>query len=136
MDDEAYWRTSFTPYNVVDNNLNTFWSSAGSAMPHWVQVNFTHPVTISKVVVRTRRFGTMTIPSATLSTSVGGDALRQQGSVTGNAAADIPFELSAPAPVDTVRVQVNAETSDGSNRLNADIAQIDFYDQDGHRLGN
>ncbi|HET6504024.1 MAG TPA: discoidin domain-containing protein [Amycolatopsis sp.] len=136
MDDEAFWNTSFTPYNVVDGNLSSFWSSAPTAMPHWVQIRFTQPVTIGKVVVRTRRFGTMTISGASLATSVNGGPLVQQATVTGNTAADIPFPLSGPQPVDTVRVQVDAETSDGAARLNADIAQIDFYDAGGHLLGN
>jgi hypothetical protein len=136
MDDEVFWNTSFTPFNVVDDKLSSFWSSAGTAMPHWVQVRFTHPVTISKVVVRTRRFGTMTIPSATLSTSVSGAALQQQDSITGNPAQDFTLSLPSPAAVDTVRVQVNAETNDGAGRLNADIGQIDFYDATGHLIGN
>jgi len=136
MDDEAFWNTSFTPYNAVDGNLNSFWSSAATPMPHWVQVKFTEPVTISKVVVRTRRLDTMTITSATLSTSSAGGPLQQQGAITGNAAQDIPFALPAPTQVDTVRIQVNAETVNGDSRLNADIAQIDFYDADGHLIGN
>ena len=62
--------------------------------------------------------------------------LQQVGAVSGNSAEDIPFALSAPTSVDTVRVQVNAETVNGSSRLNADIAQIDFYDAAGNLIGN
>jgi len=136
MDDEAYWNTSFTPYNVVDDNLNTFWSSAATAMPHWIQVQFSHPITISKVIVKTRRLNSMTITSATASVSVNGAALQQIGSATDNTAQDIPFTLPSPTPVDAVRIQVNAETVNGSSRLNADIAEIDFYDADGNLIGN
>ncbi|HEV3173826.1 MAG TPA: discoidin domain-containing protein [Actinocrinis sp.] len=136
MDNEVYWDTSFTPYNVVDGNLNSFWSSGETAMPHWIQVQFTQPLTISKVVVRTRRFGDMTITDATLSTSTGGAPLQQVGAVTGNSAQDIPFALPTPSPVDTVRVQVNAETVNGGSRIEADIAQIDFYDANGNLIGN
>jgi hypothetical protein len=105
-------------------------------MPHWIQVQFTQPLTISKVVVRTRRFGDMTITDATLSTSTGGAPLQQVGAVTGNSAQDIPFALPTPSPVDTVRVQVNAETVNGGSRIEADIAQIDFYDANGNLIGN
>jgi hypothetical protein len=136
MDDEVYWNTSFTPYDVVDNSLNSFWSSASTAMPHWVQVQFSRPVTISKVVVRTRRYDTMTITDASASVSLGGGPLQQIGTVSGNTAQDIPFTLSAPTPVDTVRVEVDAESVNGSSRLNADIAQIDFYDANGQLIGN
>ena len=136
MDDEVFWRTSFDPYNVVDNNLNTFWSSAGTAMPHWIEVRFTRPVTLSKVVVQTRRFDGMVVRDLSLSTSLAGDPPRPGGTVTGNTAPDIPFAFATPVSVDTVRVEVAAETYAGSPRANADLAQLQFYDEHGQLLGH
>jgi hypothetical protein len=136
MDDENFFHISFSPYNVVDDNLNSFWSSAETPQPHWVQVQFTHPIAISKVVVQTRRFNGMVITSATVSTSVNGGPLQAQSTVSGNSSADIPFTFAAPVSLDTVRVTVNAETFQGSPRIEADIAELRFYDKNGQLIGN
>lgn len=136
MDDEAFWNTSFYPYNAVDGNLNTFWSSAGTAMPHWIDVRFRQPVTLGKVVVRVRNFNGMILKDLTLSTSSGGGPLQVSGTVTGNTATDVPFTFAQPVSADTVRITVNTETFQGQPRNNADIGQIEFYDAQGRHLGN
>jgi hypothetical protein len=136
MDDENVFHISFSPYNVVDDNLASFWSSAETPQPHWVQVQFRQSVAISKVVVQVRRFNGIMITSATVGTSVGGGALQAQGTVTDNNSVDIPFTFAAPVRLDTVRVTVNAETFNGSPRIEADIAEIRFYDANGHLMGN
>jgi Right handed beta helix region/F5/8 type C domain/IPT/TIG domain len=136
MDDENFWHISFSPYNVVDDNLASFWSSAETPQPHWVQVQFSHPIAISKVVVQVRRFNGIMITSATVGTSVGSGALQTQGTITDNNSVDIPFTFPAPVTLDTVRVTVNAETFGGSPRIEGDIAEIRFYDKNGHLMGN
>lgn len=136
MDSEAFWHISFDPLNVVDHNLTSFWSSAETAQPHWIEVHFTHPITLGKVIVRTRRFPGMVITDATVSTAIGGGPLEQQASVSGNSQADIPFPFVTSQTVDTVRVTVNAETYQGAPRIEADIAELEFYDADGHLLGH
>lgn len=136
MDDESAFHVNFSPYNVVDDNLSSFWSSAETPQPHWVQVQFTHRIDVSKVVVQARRLDGIVIQSATVSASSGGGALRVQGTVTGNTAADISFRFAAPVSLDTVRVTVNTEAFDGSPRIEADIAEIRFYDRSGHLIGN
>jgi hypothetical protein len=135
MDDEAFWHTSFSPYNAVDGSLGSFWSSAGTAMPHWIEVHFSRPVTLGKVVVRVRDLGDMTLGDLTLSTSSGSGQLEQRGSVTGNTAPDVPFALASPVSADTVRITVGAETYGGQPRSNADIGQIEFYDAQGRLIG-
>lgn len=136
MDDEVFWRSSFDAYNVVDLNESSFWSSAGTAMPHWIQVQFTHPVKLGKVVVRVRRLGGIAIPGLTVSASAGGAPAQVVGTVSGNAAQDVPFTFSTPVSADTIRVQVDSETYQGSPRNNADLAEIEFYDEAGNRLGH
>jgi len=96
MDNENFFHVSFSPYNVVDDNLGSFWSSAETPQPHWVQVQFTHRIQVSKVVVQTRRFNGMVIASATVSTSADGGPLQVKGTVSGNSSADIPFTFAAP----------------------------------------
>jgi hypothetical protein len=136
MDDEVFWRTSFDAYNVVDLNQSSFWSSAGTAMPHWIQVQFTHPVKLGRVVVKVRRLDGVAIPGLTVSASAGGAPLQIVGTVSGNAAQDVPFTFSTPVSADTFRVQVDSETYHGSPRNNADLAEIEFDDPAGNRLGN
>jgi hypothetical protein len=136
MDNEAYWHVSFTPYNAFDDNLNTFWSSAATSMPHWIQVQFTHPLTLGKVVVQTRRFPGQVIRDVTATASLNGSPAQTVGTVTGNTAEDIAFAFAQPVTADTIRIQVNAETYYNSPRLNADIAEIRFYDQNGQQFGN
>lgn len=136
MDNESVWHVNFSPYNVVDNNPSSFWSSAETPQPHWVQVQFTHPLSISKVVVEARLLSGLVITSATVSTSVNGGALESQGTVSGNSAAEIPFSFAAPVSADTVRVTVNAETYQGAPRIEGDIAEIRFYGENGQLLGN
>jgi hypothetical protein len=136
MDDESAFHVNFSPYNVVDDNLSSFWSSAETPQPHWVQVQFTHRIEVSRVVVQTRRLNGIVIASATVGTSAGGGALQVQGTVSGNGSADIPFTFAAPVSLDTVRVTVNAETFEGSPRIEADVAEIRFYDRGGHLIGN
>lgn len=125
---------TFFPGNVVDDNLGTSWSSAETPQPHWVQVQFSHPLQISKVVVTSRRFSSYVITSADVSTSVGGGALKTQATVSGNTAPSIPFTFAAPVSADTVRVTVNAETFDGAPRIEADIAEIQFYGPNGQLI--
>ena len=136
MDDEVFWRTSFDAYNVVDLNQSSFWSSAGTAMPHWIQVQFTHPVKLGRVVVKVRRLDGVAIPGLTVSASAGGAPSQIVGTVSGNAAQDVPFTFSTPVSADTIRVQVDSETYHGSPRNNADLAEIEFDDPAGNRLGN
>jgi hypothetical protein len=136
MDDEVFWRTSFDAYNVVDLNQSSFWSSAGTAMPHWIQVQFTHPVKLGRVVVKVRRLDGVAIPGLTVSASAGGAPSQIVGTVSGNAAQDVPFTFSTPVSADTFRVQVDSETYHGSPRNNADLAEIEFDDPAGNRLGN
>jgi hypothetical protein len=136
MDNENFFHVSFSPYNVVDDNLGSFWSSAETPQPHWVQVQFTRPIAVSKVVVQVRRLNGIMITSATVGTSVGGGALQVQGTVSGNNSVDIPLTFAAPVRLDTVRVTVNAETFGGSPRSEADIAEIRFYDRSGQLIGN
>ncbi|HEV7974334.1 discoidin domain-containing protein [Amycolatopsis sp.] len=136
MDDEVFWRSSFDAYNVVDLNQNTYWSSAATAMPHWIQVQFTHPVKLGKVVVKARRLGGLAIPGLTVSASAGGAPPQVVGTVSGNAAQDVSFSFPAPVNADTIRVQVDSATYQGSPRNNADLAEIEFYDQAGNRLGH
>ncbi|MCW2863574.1 MAG: hypothetical protein JWP48_5282 [Actinoallomurus sp.] len=136
MDSEAQWHVSFDPFNVVDGNLNSFWGSDETAMPHWVQVRFTHPVSLGKVVVQTRRLDGIVIDNATVSAAASGSAPVTVGSVTGNTAQDIPFSFASPVVADTIRVEVTAESYQGSPRIEADIAELQFYDTSGHLLGN
>jgi hypothetical protein len=136
MDDETFWRTSFDPYNVVDGSLSTFWSSASTPMPHWIDIRFGHPVTLGKVVVRVRNFDGMALKDLTLSMSSGAGQLQERGTVTGNTSAAVPFAFTEPVSADTVRVTVNTETYQGQPRANADIGQIEFYDAQGRHLGN
>lgn len=136
MDNENLFHVSFSPYNVVDDNLGSFWSSAETPQPHWVQVQFTRPIAVSKVVVQVRRLNGIMITSATVGTSVGGGALQVQGTVSGNNSVDIPLTFAAPVRLDTARVTVNAETFGGSPRIEADIAEIRFYDRSGQLIGN
>jgi hypothetical protein len=136
QDSEAQWHTSFDPFNVVDGNLGSFWGSGETAMPHWVQVRFTHPVSLGKVVVQARRLDGLVIDGATVSASVSGSAPTMVGSVTGNSAQDIPFSFASPVVADTIRVQVTSESYQGSPRIEADIAQLQFYDTSGRLLGN
>jgi hypothetical protein len=100
MDSEAQWHVNFDPFNVVDGNLNSFWGSGETAMPHRVQVRFTHPVTLGKVVVQARRLDGLVINNAAASASASGSVL-----------------------ADTIRVEVTAESYQGSPRIEADIAQ-------------
>ncbi|GHJ40792.1 discoidin domain-containing protein [Streptomyces sp. TS71-3] len=136
MDDEVFWNTSFYPYNAVDGSAGTFWSSAATAMPHWIELRLNRSAELGKVVVHGRNLGDMTLGDLALSTSSGSGPLRQVASLTGNTSPDATFTLSTPVTADTVRVTVNAETYNGSPRNNADIAEIDFYDGQGRRLGN
>lgn len=101
-----------------------------------MQVQFTHPIAVSKVMVQVRRLNGIMITSATVGTSAGGGPLQVEGTVSGNSSADIPFTFAAPVRLDTVRVTVNAETFGGSPRTEADIAEIRFYDRSGHLIGN
>lgn len=134
MDDEAFWNTSFYPYNAVDGKLNTFWSSAETAMPHWIEVRFDHPVTLGKVVVRARRLDGLALGHVSLTTANGSDAPTPAGQVTDNTAPDVPFTFTTPLTADTVRVTVEAETLNGDPRTNADIGQIEFNDAQGNAL--
>ncbi|MGW6599838.1 galactose-binding domain-containing protein [Streptomyces sp. NPDC055036] len=134
LDDEALYNVSFYPYNVVDGKLNTFWSSARTAMPHWIEVRFDHPVTLGKVVVRGQRHEDMTLKDISLTTANGSNAPTPAGRVTDNTAPDVPFTFTTPVTTDTVRVTAEAETFHGEPRANADIGQIEFYDADGNPL--
>ncbi len=136
MDDEARWHVNFDPANVVDNRLGSFWSSGETAMPHWIQVRFTHPVALRQVVVQTRRLDGIVINDASVTASASGSPPVVVGSVTGNTAADIAFAFASPVVADTIRVEVTAESFQGSPRIEADIAELRFYDADGHLLGN
>jgi hypothetical protein len=80
--------------NVVDRDLNTFWSSAETPMPHWIQVRFTHPVTLGEVVVQSRRLDGIVVGDLSVAASVSGGSLATVGTVSGNTAADIP--VSSP----------------------------------------
>jgi hypothetical protein len=62
--------------------------------------------------------------------------LQVQGTGNNNNSVNIPFTFAAPVRLDTVRVTVNAETFDGSPGIEADIAEIRFYDRAGHLIGN
>ncbi|HEY3710092.1 MAG TPA: discoidin domain-containing protein [Amycolatopsis sp.] len=135
MDDEAFWNTSFYPYNLLDGKTSTFWSSAASPMPHWIEVHFTRPLPLGKLVVQTRRLAGAVIPDLTISASSGGGAPQVVGTVRGNSAQDIPVTFDRPVVADTVRIQVDQETYNGSPRANADLAGAEFYDASGTRLG-
>jgi hypothetical protein len=99
-------------------------------------VQFTHRIDVGKVVVQARLLDGIVIQSATVSASSGGGALQVEGTVSGNTAADISFRFATPVSLDTVRITVNGETFDGSPRIEADIAEIRFYDRSGHLIGN
>jgi hypothetical protein len=129
MDDEVFWNTSFDPYNIADANQGSFWSSAATPMPHWIELKFTRPVTLGKIVIEGRRFSGMVVRDLTVSAGT-------QTTITGNTAQDIPVTFAHPVTTDTVRVQVTSETYNGSPRSNADLAEIQFYDQSGVRLGH
>ena len=136
MDDEVFWRTSFDPYNAVDLNPGSYWSSAGTPMPHWIQVTFAQPVKLGKVVVKVRRLNGVVVPAMTVTAKSGNNPMQTVGQVRGNAQADIPFAFGTPITADTVRFQVDSETYQGSPRNNADLAELEFYDDNGHRLGH
>jgi hypothetical protein len=136
MDDESFWHVNFNPYNVGDDNLGSFWSSAETAMPHWIQVRFTHPVSVGKVVIQARRLAGLTIAALDVRGSTSGAPLTELGSVTGNTAQDVPVSFTTPATVDTIRIEVTSETYQGEPRQEADIAELRFYDTNGHLIGN
>ncbi|WP_422771091.1 right-handed parallel beta-helix repeat-containing protein [Plantactinospora sp. WMMC1484] len=136
MDDEVFWRTSFDPYNIVDRNLNTFWSSAGTAMPHWIEIRFTRPVTLGRIVVHVRRLDQLAVRDLSVGTAVGDGPLTPRGTVTGNTAPDVTIPFGTPAAVDRIRITVESATYAGAPRDNADLAGISLYDADGRLLGN
>ncbi|WP_406272717.1 discoidin domain-containing protein [Actinacidiphila glaucinigra] len=100
--------------NITDGNQNTYWQSAGSSFPQWVQVDLGGSTSIDQVVVklpasweaRTETFAVQGSPDGTTFSTLSGSAGRTFGPGSGNTVT-IGF---AATPTRFVRLNITANT--------------------------
>ncbi len=131
---DSTYSSLYPSSSALDKNLNTFWSSANTAMPHWVQADLETTAEVSRVVVRARRLDGLVIRDVDVSTARACGALALRASKRGNTGEDVVIDLATPVAADKVRVTVLAETLNGTARQIADIAEIDMYDSGGNPI--
>ncbi|WP_326570964.1 discoidin domain-containing protein [Actinacidiphila glaucinigra] len=100
--------------NITDGNQNTYWQSAGSSFPQWVQVDLGGSTSIDQVVVklpaaweaRTETFAVQGSPDGTTFSTLSGSAARNFGPGSGNT---VTIDFAA-TPTRFVRLNITANT--------------------------
>ncbi|MFD8079361.1 discoidin domain-containing protein [Streptomyces sp. NPDC059718] len=100
--------------NITDGNQNTYWQSAGSSFPQWVQVDLGSSTSIDQVVVklpaawesRTETFAVQGSPDGSTFSTLSGSAGRNFGPGSGNT---VTIDFSATT-TRFVRLDITANT--------------------------
>ena len=106
------------------------WSSAGTPMPHWLEVRLPRPVDVEWVEVANRP-GPFQITDLRVEVPEG-DGWRVAASAQGAVTREIAVPLLPPRRVERLRVVVLRELYEGAERLNADVASLRVVDSEGH----
>ncbi|MDX3356546.1 discoidin domain-containing protein [Streptomyces sp. ME01-24h] len=100
--------------NVTDGNQNTYWQSAGSSFPQWVQVDLGSSTSVGQVVVRLpaaweardETFSVQGSPDGSTFATLSGSAARSFGPGSGNT---VTIDFAA-TPARFVRLDITANT--------------------------
>ncbi|MEU4097654.1 discoidin domain-containing protein [Streptomyces sp. NPDC026673] len=100
--------------NITDGNQDTYWQSAGSSFPQWVQVDLGSSTSIDQVVVklpaswetRTETFAVQGSPDGSTFSTLSGSAARNFGPGSGNT---VTIDFAA-ATTRYVRLNITANT--------------------------
>ena len=129
---DSTWGGKQFPAHLVLDGKSTFWASAETPMPHWVQVNFPAEAVVAKVELVSRAGGYMV---ADLDVQVPkGKAWQAVGSVRGAKASTISVTLDAPVETAKVRFHITRELVGGKNRIIADVEAVRIFDAAGRNL--
>lgn len=116
--------------HVLAGGAGEAWASAGTPMPHWVEVTLPKPVAVVRVQV-VNRAGPYQITDMELEADEGGQWKRLH-SARGAASRTISLALAAPTRVEKLRVKILRELYQGQDRQYADVQAIRVLDAKGH----
>jgi hypothetical protein len=115
--------------HVLAGGVGEAWASAGTPMPHWVEVTLPEPVEVARIVL-VNRAGPYQVTDFSLAVDDQG-RWRPVKSVRGAAGREMAVTLSPAARTGKIRVEIQRELYENKDRQYADLAAIRVIDAKG-----